>query len=322
MTLGYERYANLAPDVTELQSFGHVSVSEDGELAIKLMGIDGTVMYEVFLTPSSIQSNNTNLTNSTSTISTQAAVESLSTITNVHQPFDGELPITTTDVFISSGETTSSSINIMTRCNNEANSTMKLLVDGQEQNLIDVNGGTDYTNTFVVNGLSPDTAYTYQVQCIPSDGETTLDSMEGSFKTVPGADEASAVSFVWVSCLSGQGYGRNPDFEITNTDGNTVKGEIHYCFVAKNQIFILAFNANFLTLIPRTLFNCNTSGGYIVFDTMERLAPDFAIFQGDMIYADNPIPAALNYTNGTEVLGTWYNNPTKNFVATTLEDFR
>ncbi len=59
-----------------------------------------------------------------------------------------------------------------------------------------------------------------------------------------------------------------------------------------------------------------------MFDAMEKLAPDFAVFQGDMIYADNPIPVALNYTNGTEVLGTWYNNPTKDFIATTLGDFR
>ena len=140
----------------------------------------------------------------------------------------GELPITTSDVFISSGEATTSSINIMARCNNEANSTMKLWINGQEQDLTDVNGNTDYTNTFVVNDLSHDTAYTYQVQCISSDGETTLDSVEGSFKTAAGADDSSPVSFVWVSCLSGQGYGRNPDFEIINSDGDTVRGEIKF----------------------------------------------------------------------------------------------
>ena len=68
----------------------------------------------------------------------------------------------------------------------------------------------------------------------------------------------------------------------------------------------------------------NYSGGYIVFDTMESLQPDFALFQGDMIYADNAIPPVKNYTNGTdgEYVGTWYNNPSLDFVAVTLEEFR
>ena len=51
MTLGYERWANLAPSVVELQSFGHASVSEDGELTIKLINIDGNVLYEKTMTP-------------------------------------------------------------------------------------------------------------------------------------------------------------------------------------------------------------------------------------------------------------------------------
>ena len=138
-----------------------------------------------------------------------------------------ELPITTSDVFVKSGEATESSINIMARCNAESDSTMMLWIDeqvAQEQNVTD---DTDYTHTFVAGGLSPDTTYTYQVQCISGDAEVDLfQSVVGSFKTVPSADVAKAVSFVWVSCLSGQGYGRNPDFEIINADGETVKGEI------------------------------------------------------------------------------------------------
>lgn len=51
LTLGYERWANLSPETSELQSFGHASVSEDGVLDIKLMNIDGTVMFEKSLTP-------------------------------------------------------------------------------------------------------------------------------------------------------------------------------------------------------------------------------------------------------------------------------
>lgn len=46
LTLGHERWANLSPAEHELQSFGYASVSEDGDLEIKLMGIDGSVKFE------------------------------------------------------------------------------------------------------------------------------------------------------------------------------------------------------------------------------------------------------------------------------------
>ena len=143
-----------------------------------------------------------------------------------------ELPITTTYVFIQSGEATETTINIMARCNNEEESTMSLMVSdnvgGEEiTQEADVTSDTDFTHTFVVDGLSPDTYYTYLVECIPNgEGLSVYGSVEGIFKTIPAADAVKAVSFVWVSCLSGQGYGRNPDFEITNTDGEIVKGEI------------------------------------------------------------------------------------------------
>jgi len=50
-TAGFERWANLPPSQSDLQSFGHASVSEDGTLEIKLMNIDGTVMYTQTLEP-------------------------------------------------------------------------------------------------------------------------------------------------------------------------------------------------------------------------------------------------------------------------------
>merc|ERR1712150_407565 len=51
LTLGYERWANLAPTITDLQSFGHASVSENGsELSIKLINVDGSVMFSKVLT--------------------------------------------------------------------------------------------------------------------------------------------------------------------------------------------------------------------------------------------------------------------------------
>ena len=220
-TLGYERWANLSPQTHELQSFGHASVSEDGKLDIKLMNIDGSVMFEKTLSPSE---------------AANADVFSTASITNEEQ-----LPITTTDVFIQSGEVSESSINIMARCNSGVSSSMKLLIDGSESATADVDSSTDFTHTFVVENLSSNSAHTYQVMC----GD--LESAEGSFTTAPGPDDAAALSFVWAADLAGQGYGRNPDLEIKHADGSTMKG------------------------------------GYVVFETMEKLAPDFALFQGKYI---------------------------------------
>lgn len=50
--MGYEHWANLAPSVSELQTFGHAEVSEDCALHIKLVGIDGSIKYEKTLGPS------------------------------------------------------------------------------------------------------------------------------------------------------------------------------------------------------------------------------------------------------------------------------
>ena len=116
LTLGYARWANLAPAVTDLQSFGHASVSEDGELTIKLIGIDGTLMYEKTMSPMG-STEESSTSSETETESTDSAEESTT-----------ELPITTSDVFIQSGEVSDSSVNIMSRCNNEADSSMKLWV--------------------------------------------------------------------------------------------------------------------------------------------------------------------------------------------------
>ena len=55
LTLGYERWANLPPSEIELQSFGHASVSEDGVLNMKLMGINGEVKWEKTLEPELVE---------------------------------------------------------------------------------------------------------------------------------------------------------------------------------------------------------------------------------------------------------------------------
>lgn len=194
-----------------------------------------------------------------------------------------ELPITTTEVFVQSGEISSSSGNVMARCNDESSTTMTLSFGegGPESQEVSISDATDFTNTFEVTGLDSFTLYSYTVTCSDSTVPGT-----GSFKTAPADDEEVSIKFVWCADLAGQGYGRNPDFELVTADGSTVKG------------------------------------GYIVFDTMEKLSPDFALFQGDMIYADNSIAPSKDYTNGTETLGTWINNPSKNFIAVTLDEFR
>jgi alkaline phosphatase D len=197
-----------------------------------------------------------------------------------------KLPITTTDVFIQSGEVSAESVIIMARCNSEDESAVVLFLDGEVNQEGEVTDASDFTISFKAEGLESNTNYSYSVQCTSSSTaearQEPMSSVVGSFKTAPAADEAIPVSFVWAADLAGQGWGRNPDFEIVTTAGKVV------------------------------------SGGYVVFDTMEDLAPDFAIFQGDMIYADNAIPPILEIPTG----GNWTNNPSLDFVAVTLDDFR
>jgi alkaline phosphatase D len=61
LSLGYERWANLSPETSSLQSFGHAAVSEDGIMTIKLMNIDGSVMFEKTLGKSVDESGTTSV---------------------------------------------------------------------------------------------------------------------------------------------------------------------------------------------------------------------------------------------------------------------
>lgn len=128
-----------------------------------------------------------------------------------------ELPITTTDVFIQSGEVSENSVNIMARCNKEQPTTMTLMIDDLSEDAT-VDTSTDYTHTFVVDNLTSNKMYNYKVMC----GD--VNSMQGSFKTAPSPDDAAAIKFVWAADLAGQGYGRNPDFAVNHVDGTAMKG--------------------------------------------------------------------------------------------------
>jgi len=198
-----------------------------------------------------------------------------------------ELPITTTDVFVQSGEVSDSSAVVMVRCNNEKDSAVSLSLDkGASVEASQAFMARDYTISFLVKGLSGNTKYSYVATCTPLDGVSpAVTSMNASFMTAPSADDSSALKFVWAADLAGQGWGRNPDFEVTTPSGKTIKG------------------------------------GYVVFETMESLNPQFALFQGDMIYADNNIPAIKAIPDAIGG-GNWTNNPSKDFIAVTLDEFR
>ena len=61
-------------------------------------------------------------------------------------------------------------------------------------------------------------------------------------------------------------------------------------------------------------------GGMKIYSAIEKLSPQFFVHSGDMIYADNPIPAELTLQDGS----VWKNVTTaaKSKPASSLEDFR
>jgi alkaline phosphatase D len=137
-----------------------------------------------------------------------------------------ELPITTTDVFVQSGEISDSSGIIMVRCNSEKDSEVRISMSrGVSVESVHAFAARDYTASVLVKGLSSDTRYYYTAICAPLDGSTPTYSTGSSFKTAPAEDDEGAVNFVWVGDLSGQGWGRNPDFEVTH-----VSGQVSYIY--------------------------------------------------------------------------------------------
>ncbi len=151
-----------------------------------------------------------------------------------------------------------------------------------------ISAETDYTGTVELIGLRPDTTYYYQVRFVKgarTKFNNSLQGLIGRFRTAPANFQARPIRFVWAADMAGQGWGRNPNLTITASDGEEIKG------------------------------------GYVIFDVMRKLRPDFALFSGDMIYADNAIPPtkAIPASVGG---GTWVNEPAKDFVAITLDEFR
>jgi alkaline phosphatase D len=151
-----------------------------------------------------------------------------------------------------------------------------------------VNSDNDYTGILVLGGLAAGKTYYYRARCVNRPGaNSAFEDLGpvGKLKTAPDRHETRPVKFVWIADLAGQGWGRNPDLSITDKDGDTIKG------------------------------------GYVIFEVINKLKPDFAIFAGDIIYADNRIPATQAVP--PEVGGgTWKNDPAKDFLAITLDEYR
>ncbi|MGD8588651.1 MAG: alkaline phosphatase D family protein [Chromatiales bacterium] len=206
-------------------------------------------------------------------------------------------------VSVQSGEVAARSAVVWGRCNREqpARLQVQLFESGEEYERgkgrvveeTQVTDETDFTGSVMFRGLKPDTDYAYRVWCLPQQGTRQNHSNKkmvdrsaiGSFKTAPGRRNAETVRFVWAADLAGQGWGRNPDLSIVDTWGETL------------------------------------TGGYVIFDVMRKLEPDFAVFAGDIIYADNPIPPVKEIP--LEVGGgIWVNDPIKDFVALSLDDYR
>lgn len=205
--------------------------------------------------------------------------------------------------YIASGEVTENSVVIWGRCNDEKNSYLKVYIS--EYNPVELNRKssvlnhksigplvsqatkeTDYTVSIQAYGLQPDTQYIYWAVCQESAMHYFPAGLtKGEFRTAPEDDQETDIRFLWGADLAGQGYGINNDLEITNNDGDIV------------------------------------TGGYVIFDAMNKTNPDFMIFQGDNIYADNPIPATVELPQEIGG-GLWTNHITKDFVAITLDQFR
>ncbi|MFZ1852976.1 MAG: alkaline phosphatase D family protein [Nitrosomonas sp.] len=213
----------------------------------------------------------------------------------------GNSMATNNRVYSQAGDVTSNSTVLWGRCNLEKDALLtfslapshKMMMKKSENNSlfrkksIKVSDQSDYTASLNFKGLKPGTTYYYQVSC-ESLEKNSSDVAKGKisvFKTANKSTQAAPVSFVWAADLGGQGWGRSPDLSITNVDGEIIKG------------------------------------GYVIFDSMSKLKPDFALFQGDMIYADGPIPASKEIPADVGG-GIWTNNPSKDFVAITLDDFR
>jgi len=193
-------------------------------------------------------------------------------------------------VFVQTGEVSANSAVVMARCNSKLDSVVNVKYTASVRGSVEklattsTSESSDYTSHVLLSGLKSNTPYQYIVECNAGGAVTTSGII--TFMTAPASSEPAAVSFVWAGDVAGQGWGRSPNVTVTSA----INGQV-------------------------------LSGGYVAFEIMRQLQPDFSIMQGDFYYADNKILPSVNLPAALGG-GVWINNPTKEFVAISVEDFR
>ncbi|NET49578.1 MAG: hypothetical protein F6K09_12840, partial [Merismopedia sp. SIO2A8] len=128
---------------------------------------------------------------------------------------------------IQTGDVTATSAIIWARGNRQSNLAVDFSTSSNFRGLVNtiigsqVSAETDYTGTLELSGLRPDTTYYYQARFVKdatSGGLSQLRENEdfvGKFRTAPDSEQNRTVRFVWAADMAGQGWGRNPNLQIT-----------------------------------------------------------------------------------------------------------
>ena len=223
------------------------------------------------------------------------------------------------EVFAQAGSITYNSTIITVRCNSPVASEVRVMYKPHARHGVTrVMEGyapriNDYTLSILLPELQSNIRYEYRVECDPLDGTSSSYSNRGSFFTAPlPMDGANTIEFVFGGSMASNGWGRNPDLSVISYV-NREEGML--VLHLRHSIS----DASFSRLVA--LSPCSVLGGYVIFEVMRQLHPHFAIFQGDMIDADTPIPATKSIDESVED-GTWRNIPDSDFVAMDTEGFR
>lgn len=200
----------------------------------------------------------------------------------------GPAPGSAAEVWVQSGDITARSAVVWARCNAAVPTELTLSLASTPafdvpavRRVQHVGADTDFTASASFGDLETGRAYFYRAECVPATGGASARGA-GRLRTAPAADVPAAVEFAWLGDIGGQGWGRNPELRVRRADG------------------------------------AEMVGGYVILAAVRRRDPDFVLLQGDIIYADNPLPLQVARPDGS----TWVNAPGKDFAALTLAEFR
>ncbi len=122
----------------------------------------------------------------------------------------GDLTVTSGVV---SGDVTDSSAIVWSRASAPATMQVAYSANAELEDSSTIEGEatakTDFTAKVLLEGLEADTTYYYQVTF--TDGGNSSESVQGSFKTAPAADQESSISFVLLGDIAGQQFCRHVD---------------------------------------------------------------------------------------------------------------